>query len=80
MLRADLCILLNAFPIANWLKMHDVGENDPLHKCLLQICLIYASTSKMSSRLYNIGHASAGTATFNIINRLMYKTAAKNLV
>jgi hypothetical protein len=80
MLKADLCILLNAFPIANWLKMHNVGENDPLHKCLLQICLIRASTFRMSSRLYNIGYALAKTATFNIINRLMYKTAAKNLI
>jgi hypothetical protein len=80
MLGANLYILLNAFPMANWLKMHDVGKNDPLYKYLLRICLIRAGTSGMSSRLCNIGHALAGTATSNIINRLMYKTAAKNLV
>jgi hypothetical protein len=66
--------------MANWLKMLNVGENDSLHKCLLRICLMRFGTSEILFRLCNIGYAFAGTATFNIINRLIYKTAAKNLV
>ncbi len=60
--------------------MHNVSENDPLYKCLLWICLIRASTSGMLSRLCKIGYALARTATSNIINLLMYKIVAKNLV
>jgi hypothetical protein len=64
----------------NGLKMYNVSENDLPHKYVLRICLIHAGISGMSSRLCNIGYASAETATFNIINWLIYKTAAKNLM
>lgn len=66
--------------MANWLKMYNIGENNFSHKCLLRICLIRASIFEILSRLYNIGYASAKTATSNIINRLIYKIAIKNLV
>jgi hypothetical protein len=60
--------------------MYNISKNDPLYKCLLLICLIRASTFKISSRLYNISYTLAIIATFNIINRLIYKIITKNLM
>ena len=77
MLGANLYNLLNNFPIANWLKILDIGENNPLYKCFLQIFLIRSSTKLILSLLYNIGHGLAGMATSNIIKQLIYNTPAK---
>ncbi len=62
---------------ANWLEMLDVGENEPSHKWLSRISWILCLIFSWSFRATNIGHASSGTATPSITNRLIYNVPAK---
>jgi hypothetical protein len=56
-----------------------VGENDPSHKCFARNLWIRSGTDSTSALLSNpnSGHASDGTATSNMINRLIYNIPAK---
>jgi hypothetical protein len=79
MFDGDWCVLLNFFPMANWVKMLDVGENEPSHKCDWRNVWILSDTDSTSALLFNpnSGHGSDGTATSNIINRLIHNIPAK---
>jgi hypothetical protein len=65
--------------MANCVKMLDVGENDPSHKCNRRNSWILADTDSTSSLLSNLnsGHGSDGTAISNMIKRLIHNMPAK---
>jgi hypothetical protein len=65
--------------MANWLKILDTGDHDPLHKYYCCIVRTRSGTDAIASLGFNpiSGYSRAGTAISNMINRTIYNIRPK---